>query len=160
MPPSSWSERTMILPQTAEYAVRIMAFFASQPAGTPHRSVDIADSGFIPPHYASKVLQRLVSAGLLSSVKGRSGGFLLTRDPADIPLREVLNAADVSLEGERCAFGWGACDPDHPCPLHPMWAEVKGAVRIWCETRTLADVGPMPDHPPHAHDDAQQTKGG
>ena len=64
--------------QTAEYALRAMSHLA-RPDAAAMRAIDLARATQVPVHYLSKVLRRLVDAGLLHSQKGHGGGFVLAR---------------------------------------------------------------------------------
>ena len=130
----------MVLSQTAEYALRAMAWLAIMPAGEPMRVKDLSIATGIPSHYLSKVMRRLVLAGLLSSQKGQGGGFLLSKGPDEIPFIDILTAVDAYSTDGGCAFGWGKCDEVHPCPLHGSWSRLKEQLRSWAEDTTLADV--------------------
>lgn len=139
----------MFLSQTAEYALRAMAWLALRPPDTPTRSKDISEATQIPLHYLSKILRRLVLAGLLRSQKGQGGGFLLARSPQQIRFQDILNAVDAVPEDEaRCAFGWGACGGDNPCPLHDSWSQLKDALQDWAQNTTLDSVKHTPRLPP------------
>ncbi len=130
----------MILPQTAEYALRAMTYLASRPLGEAQRASDLAQSTDIPVHYLSKILRRLVAQGLLTSEKGHGGGFALALAPEHIRFLDVLLAAGFSAAPNRCAFGWGNCNPQNPCPLHPAWSKLNDSFWLWATSTTLADV--------------------
>jgi len=131
----------MLLSQTAEYALRAMAWMALQDPQQPQRARDMAEATQIPLHYLSKILRRLVLAGLLSSQKGQGGGFLLARPPDQIRFQEILLALDLVTDAEgRCAFGWGTCGEANPCPLHGAWSELKSAMQRWAADTTLDAV--------------------
>ncbi len=131
-----------MLSQTAIYALRAMACLALSP-GESMRTRDLSEASDVPPHYLSKILRRLVLGGLLTSQKGRGGGFLLSRPPAEITFHQILDAVDEAPVQGVCAFGWGACDTENPCPIHGAWSEMSGGVMRWaCET-TLADISPL-----------------
>lgn len=130
----------MLLPQTAEYALRAMACLAALPPGEGLRTRDLALAAHIPPAYLSKIMRRLVRDGLLISHKGHHGGFQLARPAADICFADVLAAADLDLGGERCAFGWEKCNAEAPCPLHPSYSELKREFQAWALRTSLADV--------------------
>ncbi|MCP4007711.1 MAG: Rrf2 family transcriptional regulator [bacterium] len=131
----------MVLSQTAEYALRAAAWLAANPDETPVRARDLSNETGIPAPYLAKILRRLVVAGVLESYKGVGGGFELARPPSEIPFTEILAAVDAYPGDDRCVFGWGACDPSDPCPLHPAWVQMSEAFRSWASTTTLADVG-------------------
>jgi len=134
----------MVLSQTAEYALRAMAWLATAPVGEPVRAKDLSIASGIPTHYLSKVMRRLVLAGLLVSQKGQGGGFLLSKSPEQIPFIDILMAVDAYPASGLCAFGWGECDEIHPCPLHSSWSRLNEQLRGWAEGTTLADVAKEP----------------
>lgn len=116
-----------------------MAVFAQQPAGKMLRAKDLAPATGVPSAYVSKVLRRLSESGLLISRKGHHGGYRLARPPEKIRFVEVLSAVNAYPGGNVCVFGWGACNPDDPCPLHPVWNKLSAGVIDWAESTTLAD---------------------
>ena len=131
----------MLLNQTAEYAFRAMAYLASRPdleVAVP--SAELADAANIPGHYVSKVMRRLVVAGLVSSQRGHGGGFRLMKAPKDIRFAEILRATDLDPVNQRCAFGFGQCDTENPCHLHPAWSRLKECFNGWAESTTLDSV--------------------
>lgn len=130
----------MWLPQTAEYAFRAMAVLARAPSGAVLAGADLAQLARIPPPYLSKVMRRLVVAGLARGRRGHGGGFSLARPPASIRLADVLEAVDVAVTERRCAFGWTTCRDDRPCPLHPLWTDLRARQREWAEETTLDQV--------------------
>jgi Rrf2 family protein len=130
----------MQLTQTAEYALRAMAHLSLLPPGEGARAKDLAEASGIPMAYVSKLLRKLVVAGLLESQKGHGGGFVLARPAAEIRFVEVLRAVDYPIEPNHCAFGWGQCNVREPCPLHGTWSQLKEAFSRWAERTTLADV--------------------
>ena len=130
----------MLLSQTAEYALRAMAHLATVPEGHAVRARDLSEATGIPAPYASKVLRRLVAARLLAAQKGHGGGFKLARPPEQVRFIDVLQAADDSLQPDRCAFGWGRCGARAPCLLHDPMSALKDSVLDWARRTTLASV--------------------
>lgn len=128
----------MQLPQTAEYALRAMAYLATLPRGHGLTSQALSEHTGIPVAYLSKILRRLVVAGLLRSQKGHGGGFSLLKAPQHITFKAILSAVDCEAEAGRCAFGWGECNPRVPCPLHDAWTVLNGAFQEWASDTTLA----------------------
>jgi Rrf2 family iron-sulfur cluster assembly transcriptional regulator len=130
----------MILPQTAEYALRAMACLALAPDDTLVRSAELAAGAKIPSHYVSKVMRRLVLAGLVRSQRGHGGGFSLARTASDISFMDILIAVDFDVESGKCAFGRGDCDANNPCALHPAWTQLKTRFSDWALSTTLDSV--------------------
>jgi len=129
----------MDLPQTTEYALRALAFIATLPPGRLASATGVAVETNVPVPYLHKVLRRLVNAGLLVVKKGRGGGFALASPPEEVRILDVLDAMDSPLS-ERCAFGFGRCDGNNPCLLHAAHDELRGAIRSWASSTTLAMV--------------------
>jgi Rrf2 family iron-sulfur cluster assembly transcriptional regulator len=100
----------------------------------------------VPPAFLSKVLRKLVAAGLLRAERGHHGGFELARPAASIRFLDVWEAIGLELLDEECAFGWGSCNAAKPCPLHDTWTELKHQLVAWAARHTLAelDCGPPP----------------
>lgn len=139
----------MVLSQTAEYALRAMAWLATAPEREPVRAKDLSRATGIPSHYLSKVMRRLVLANLLTSRKGQGGGFALARPPDQIAFIDILVAVDAYPTTGRCAFGWGECDEDRPCPLHGSWSQLRAQLQEWAEGTSLADIIECPTENPH-----------
>ncbi len=130
----------MILSQTSEYAVRAAAYIASHSDAGPVRAKDMGKEISIPSHYLSKVLRKLVEAGILTATKGHNGGFLLARPPKKITILQVLESVEQKVPAKHCIFGWRMCNSKSPCVLHHRWSAVNDAFQKWARTTTLADI--------------------
>jgi len=147
----------MLLSQTAEYALRAMAWLASAPKDKPVRAVDLSRKTGIPAHYLSKVLRRLVLADLLESQKGQGGGFSLSRSPREIAFSDILSAVDAFPAEGRCAFGWGQCDATDPCPLHNSWSHLNDRIREWASGTNLEEIAGFTPTSPRFNEHSNKT---
>jgi Rrf2 family iron-sulfur cluster assembly transcriptional regulator len=129
--------------QTAEYALRAMAWLATRGSTEPASAGHLARATSIPPHYVSKVMRRMVLRGLVVGRKGHGGGFTLARAPHEIRIADVLDAAGYKAQADRCAFGWGRCNPQQPCPLHPVWSQLNVLTSTWAGATTLANCAQL-----------------
>lgn len=133
----------MILSRSAEYALRIMAFLALAAQESNLKSLrakDLAEKLDVPVFYISKVLRRMVEAGLLRGVKGHGGGFTLAQPARKIRFIDIFEAIEGSIEARRCVFGWSLCSSASPCVLHHRWSELNDAFQKWARKTTLSDV--------------------
>jgi Rrf2 family iron-sulfur cluster assembly transcriptional regulator len=130
----------MEISQTAEYALRAMGYLATLDDGKPARAPDVSQATGIPVHYLSKVMRRMVVAGLVTSQKGHGGGFVLARAPSEIRFADVISAAGYEVQRQHCAFGWGDCNARRPCPLHPTWSRLCESFNTWAAESTLDEV--------------------
>jgi len=127
--------------QTARYALHILGFLAGR-EGEMVSGEEIAATTGIPANYLSKILNQLRKAGMVESRKGWGGGFRIEEAAVARPIREVLAAIDgvASTERSDCVFGLPACDPDHPCPLHGYWEQIRTTFDEMLNGTTVGDL--------------------
>jgi Rrf2 family protein len=101
---------------------------------------EVADAMALPRSYTPQMLGVLAKAGLAEAKAGRVGGYRLTRDPASIPVLEVIEAAEGYLSSRRCPMRGGPCHWDDVCALHPTWVKASEAIRSTLERTSLAEV--------------------
>lgn len=101
--------------QTAEYALRAMVALLSRKDATG-TAQDLARESQVPLDYLSKVLNCLARAGVITSQRGRGGGFQPARPASQLTVLEVVAAVDPVKRITRCPLGI----PGHEslCPLH------------------------------------------
>lgn len=115
-----------MLTRTARYALQCLGFLVRS-RGTRVSGQMIAEQTGVPANYLSKILNQLRKHGIVDAEKGWGGGFQLLDKALERPILDVVEI----LEGtdnhrfEGCLFGLPECDPEHPCPLHPHWAEIR-----------------------------------
>lgn len=108
-----------MLNQTAIYAIRAMGFLAEQEEGIPVLSSTIAHEMEIPKNFLSKILNRLVQAGIIRSIRGRRGGFVLAVAPSEIKVRDVADLFMKLDDFKQCFLGLSQCNGS--CSLHIRW---------------------------------------
>ena len=122
-----------------EYAIRACVHLAGQPDSlVPLKDLTREES--IPAPFVGKILQSLVRAGILRSVKGPRGGYGLARRPDEITLFTVTGAVDGTTHLETCALGLGHCSDEVTCPLHDAFKPLRRSIRDYLESTTLADL--------------------
>jgi len=127
----------MILNQTAEYALRAATELAAVWPDGRLPSRDLAVRANVPASYLSKVMRKMVVAGLVQSERGHHGGFRLTRAPGAISFGDVLAAIEFAPGRNVCAFGLGQCNPKAPCALHDAWTRLGDSFDHWARTTHL-----------------------
>lgn len=130
----------MFITQTAQYALRSLSCMATKSIEETVRTQDLSSETGIPVFYLSKIMRRLVKAGLLISQKGHGGGFKFNRPLEKIYFSDILKAIDTEFENEKCVFGWGECNASSPCIMHEYWSDLKENINSWSEKYTLYDV--------------------
>jgi Rrf2 family transcriptional regulator, iron-sulfur cluster assembly transcription factor len=122
-----------------QYAIRACTHLAGQPDALVTLK-DLTREESIPAPFVGKILQSLVRAGILRSVKGPRGGYGLARRPRDISLFTVMAAVDGARHLEVCALGLDRCSDEATCPLHEAFKPLRHAIRQYLESTTLADT--------------------
>jgi Rrf2 family protein len=132
------------LTRESAYALRGLAVLARRPRDESVPLAEIAQAERLPPPFLAKAFQKLARHGMLVAQRGPGRGYVLARPPADISVRDVLEAIEGDDLFRRCVFLSTQCSDEHPCPLHhhlnPAVAELKTAL----ERLSLADLA---DHP-------------
>ena len=119
----------------AEYAcLAVLALARHEQGAPPMRIREIAEANGIPERYLVQILLRLKRAGLVTSVRGASGGYRLARPAAQISLREVLAAIDGPEDPPREAGGPVAR------ALAVVWEDVRAAERAVLDRTSIAQV--------------------
>src|SRR5689334_13043830 len=113
---------------------------ALQEADTFHLAQEMARELAIPPAFLGKVLQPLVTRGILGSQRGRGGGFRLVRPPAEVFLAEIIATQESLERSRRCVLGQGECSDEHACPLHNEWRTRTDSFLAHLEHTSLADL--------------------
>lgn len=131
----------------ADYAVRAAVELATAAPGGPTKIEAISRAQDIPHKFLESILNDMRRAGLVASVRGTDGGYLLHRDPSEVSVADIVRAVDgplVSVRGER--------PPDltytgAAIPLLPLWIALRANVRSVLEEVTLAHLaaGRLPD---------------
>lgn len=131
-----------MLSQTSEYALRAMVYLAQHEADQPISGPRIAEDLGIPQKYLSAIMSDLVREGILTSSRGKGGGFGLVRAASKIQLSEVLQPFEPILHSDRspCPFGNAVCNDDEPCGGHEHWKPIKEAYAQFLLNTSLGDV--------------------
>lgn len=132
----------MILSTKGRYAVMAMVDLAAQQSDTPITLAQIAQRQEIPLAYLEQLFARLRKAGLVKSVRGPRGGYLLGRAPADISIAEIVAAAEESLEMTRCGTSpkEGCMSPKTRCLTHDLWEGLTRHIQDYLSAISLEHV--------------------
>lgn len=138
----SYASLTVILSQTAVYALRATLCLAGTEPEERLRVDDIAARLDVPRNYLSKILHVLAREGVLESTRGPHGGFALARPAAELTLAEVVEPFDQLPEGSGCLLGRPECTDADPCAAHARWKGISRAVKDFFRQTSIADLSP------------------
>ncbi len=130
--------------EAASLAMHSAGLLAAQP-GKSLSTKEIAFIFQVSEAHLSKVLQRLVKAGFLESVRGPKGGFSMAKDPGGITLLEVYEVTEGPIEPSDCLFGLPLCN-GADCVLGRVLTDANEKLWKYLSDTTLADIGPVFTH--------------
>jgi Rrf2 family iron-sulfur cluster assembly transcriptional regulator len=127
--------------KTCEYAIKIMIYIASRHEDEGIRAglEDISKAIDSPKAFTAKILQQLSRAKLLDSLRGRSGGFLITKNRIII-LADIVLAIDGDGLTNGCVLGFKVCDEKHPCPVHFKYKALKETIKFTLLNTSLSEL--------------------
>lgn len=127
----------MIYSNACAYAIRAMSRLAMlRPDGYVLLD-ELCDGSDLPRHFVAKIFQDLVRKGLLTSAKGRGGGFALARKPDQISLYDIVEVIDGIENLNACVVGMHRCDDHQPCPQHDEWKPIRNQLKEYLVRTTL-----------------------
>jgi Rrf2 family cysteine metabolism transcriptional repressor len=124
-----------------DYATRAILALALADGG-PLKLEELAERTAVPQSVLEQVMPVMRTAGIVRSGRGRSGGYRLNKDPADVTLERVVRLFQGQLAPIDCAtrHNPGFCPMMVECSLRAVWQEVRDAtIAILAET-TFADL--------------------
>ena len=119
---------SMQLTRAADYAVRVMIHLATLPAEGRALLPVLAQATAAPESFLSKVMQALARKELISSRRGKRGGFAILPRGREATMREVIEAIDGPICLNVCLNGGKDCERKSWCPAHPVWARAQRAM--------------------------------
>ena len=121
----------MRLSHLADYAVVLMTAAARRPVGARLSATELSAETGVPLPTAQKLMGQLAGHGLLSSVRGAGGGFMLAKPSHEISLADIVEAVEGPIAMTVCSGNEGPsdCALDAHCRVKPHMGVVGNAVR-------------------------------
>ena len=132
----------MKLSTKGRYAVMAMVDLASHSKGNPVALADIAERQEISLSYLEQLFAKLRKGGLVKSVRGPGGGYLLAHAIAETRISDIILAVDEPIRATRCAPGspTGCRINKSRCLTHDLWEELGNQIHAFLNSVTLHDV--------------------
>ena len=131
----------MLISTKGRYALRVMIDLAE------HQSEDfiplkvIAERQEISEKYLESIIKLLVKAKLLNGLRGKGGGYQLTRAPEQYTVGSILRLTEGTLAPVACLAGESnGCERCGECPTLDFWTGLYAAVNNYIDRYTLADL--------------------
>ncbi len=98
---------------------------AMQPAGAIVVIPEIAREMGVPVGFLARIFQSLSRSGVVISHRGKKGGYSLTRDPASLTLKDVIESVEGNISLNICLDGYNDCDRMSYCPTRVHLADIQ-----------------------------------
>ncbi len=138
----------MIISTKGRYALRILIDLAEhQNEGFISLKL-ISKRQEISLKYLEMIVAMLNKAGIVRSVRGKDGGYRLTREPGDYTLAEILRVTEGSLTPVACKeCEDNTCGRADRCLTLPVWQNLEKMINDYLDSVTLADLLEEPERP-------------
>lgn len=132
----------MILGTKSRYAVMAMVELAMCDRSKPTRLKEVSERQEIPLAYLEQIFSLLRQDGLVHSVKGPGGGYILARERGAISVAEVVAAVDEPTKMTRCdAHNHVGCMAAKArCLTHDLWEGLEAQINHYLNGITLEDI--------------------
>ncbi len=132
----------MKLSTKGRYAVMAMVDIAAHTEGKPIALADVAERQEISLSYLEQLFGKLRRGGLVKSVRGPGGGYLLAHMAADTRISDIILSVDEPIKTTRCTPGspTGCKSNKSRCLTHDLWQELGNKIHLFLNSVSLADV--------------------
>jgi len=131
----------MILGTKARYAVMAMVDMAGRPKDVPVSLAELAQSQEITVPYLEQIFSKLRHGGLVQSVRGPGGGYILGKSAGEICIASIVEAVEESTQMTRCDKHTEGCMSSKArCLTHDLWDGLEQQINNYLNSITLADV--------------------
>ena len=131
-----------MLSKTAEYALRATIYIAQKGSEDNKLGIEeVAEGIDSPKSFTAKILQLLTQNDrVVSSVRGRNGGFYLTERARKLPVRAILEAVEEEEVITKCVLGLKECSETRPCPMHLQYKAIKKQLKQLFEKTSIQQL--------------------
>ena len=129
----------MRLTTKSRYAVSALTELSFLQSSGPVSLSDFSLNQNIEITYLEQIFRKLRIAGIVKSIRGRNGGYLYAKDPANISIKEVMHAVDEVLDATKCN-GTSACHNGKKCSTHDLWHELNVLVDDYLDKITINNL--------------------
>ena len=131
----------MLISTKGRYALRILIDMAEHQSDSYIPLKDVAARQEISEKYLETIVKLLVKDGILVGLRGKGGGYRLTRDPDQYTVGEVLTLTEGSLAPVSClAQGAPTCQRIGNCRTYQMWKGLDDLIEDYFSHITIADL--------------------
>ena len=132
----------MKLTSKGRYAVMALADLAKFNSVNPVSLRDISLRQSISLVFLEQIFSKLKKNNIVKSIRGTNGGYILSKQPNEIKLANILNAVDEEVKTVQCKkeSKKGCNGKATKCVTHNLWDELESHINIFFEKKSLEDL--------------------
>ncbi|MBW6509562.1 MAG: Rrf2 family transcriptional regulator [Desulfuromonadales bacterium] len=130
----------MRLSTKAQYAVRALVSLNLVSDGSPMTIKDISERENISLNYLEQLFVKLRRGGIVRSIRGPGGGYLLARAANQISVDQIVDTVEEILVPVSCMNDDGSCGCDLECATQSVWQGLGNQIRNFLASMTLEDL--------------------
>jgi FeS assembly SUF system regulator len=123
----------------ADYGTVILTTMVRNPEHLKS-AAEIASAIHVPVPTVSKILKMLAREGLVLSLRGAKGGYMLSRPANEISVAEIIQAMDGPIGMTECSITPGLCTQESNCTVRANWQRINRIVMQSLEQITLDEM--------------------
>lgn len=129
----------MKLSTKGRYGVKAMVDLAMNYGKGPISIKEISERKKISEYYLEQLFSPLRKAGLIKSIRGAQGGYILSKEPKDITIYDIIEVVEGPIEISTCIDG-DACDNIDCCATRIVWKKIKKSIDEVTTSISLQDI--------------------
>jgi len=123
----------------SKYAVNALTELSFLEESGPVSLSDIANNQKIQLSYLEQLFRKLRIAGIVTSIRGRNGGYIYAKEISSITIKEVMDAVDENLDATSC-HGTHSCNDGKQCKTHNLWNNLNNLVDDYLTKITISNL--------------------
>ena len=129
----------MKLSTKGKYGLYAMYYRAQHTGDGPQPLKAVSAIG-VSEDYLEQLLGNLRRAGLVTTVRGAQGGYLLGKEPQEITVGDIIDATEGPLNLSECLADESCCHKSGQCKTRRVWEYVSGRINQILQSITLRDM--------------------
>lgn len=130
----------MILTTKGRYAVMAMIDMAECKGARPISLSEISKRQNISLSYLEQIFSRLKKFGIVRSIKGPGGGYILGSNDTEITIAQIISATGEQIKMTRCSKNSGCSSKKTRCKTHHLWYGLEQNIYAYLNSISLSDV--------------------
>ena len=123
-----------------QYGVRAMFEIARGYPDMPVTIKEISEKQDVSVAHLEQILNKLRRAGLIKSVKGPGGGYLMAKEPGETNISSILSELEGPIALTSCLDPDAGCSRIEGCVMHLLWKSLGAKIEAFLDTMTLKDL--------------------